>query len=95
MTAFVFVTAKRPVRLSLAFLCGVTVAVTPGVTLTRAPAGLLADNVSLGNSCDKSSTGTIVQLAFVGLLAALAVNTHSWLVDIIVCAIFAVLILGG
>jgi hypothetical protein len=76
MTAFVFVTAKRPVRLSLSFLAGVAVAVTLGVTITRGLAALLASNVSLGDSSDAGAAGTVIQIALVGLLVVLAVKSY-------------------
>jgi hypothetical protein len=76
MAAFVFVTTKRPVRVSLSFLAGVAVAATLGVTVTRALASLLGGAVSLGDPSDTGSAGTIIQVALVVLLALLAVK--SW-----------------
>jgi Sap-like sulfolipid-1-addressing protein len=76
MSAFVFVTAKRPVRVSLAFLVGVAAAVTVGVAVMRGVAALLGSSVSLGDPSDTSSAGTIIQLALVGLLAAMAVKSY-------------------
>ncbi len=76
MTAFVLVTTKRPVRVSLAFLLGVAVATTVGVTITRGLAAVLGGAVSLGDPSDTSSTGTIIQLALVGLLAVAAVKAY-------------------
>jgi hypothetical protein len=76
MSAFVFVTAKLPVRVSLAFLVGVAAAVTVGVAVMRGVAALLGSSVSLGDSSDTSSVGTVIQVALVGLLAAMAVKSY-------------------
>jgi Sap-like sulfolipid-1-addressing protein len=77
MSAFVFVTAKRPVRVSLGFLVGVALAATLGVTIMRGLASLLGSAVSLGDSSDRGAAGTIIQVVLVALLAAAAVK--AWL----------------
>lgn len=76
MSAFVFVTAKKPVRVSLAFLLGVAVAATLGVTAARGLAALLDSGVSLGDSSDTGAAGTIIQVVLVGLLAAAALKNY-------------------
>jgi Sap, sulfolipid-1-addressing protein len=73
MSAFVFVTAKRPIRVSLAFLVGVAVATTVGLTITRAVASIFGG--SLGDPDDSGSAGTVIQIALVVLLAAAAVKS--------------------
>jgi hypothetical protein len=77
MTAFVFVTAKRPVRVSLSFLAGVLLATTLGVTIARGVASLLGSAVSLGDSSDRGAAGTVIQVVLVALLVAAAIK--AWL----------------
>lgn len=72
MTAIVFVTHRDPVRVSVAFLIGVAAAATLGTTI----AFLLADTIDLGDSSDTGSTGTVIQLVLVGVLALLAIRTY-------------------
>jgi hypothetical protein len=74
MSAIIFVTSKDAVRLSLAFIAGVTIGVTVGVTVTRGLASLLGSSVSLGDSSDSGSAGTIIQIGLVLLLIAAAVR---------------------
>jgi Sap, sulfolipid-1-addressing protein len=76
MAAIVFVTHPEAVRVSLSFLIGVAVATLVGVVITRGLASLLGDNASLGNSSDKGSAGTIIQLALVAVLVANAVKNY-------------------
>jgi Sap, sulfolipid-1-addressing protein len=77
MSAFVFVTTKRPVRVSLGFLAGVAIAATLGVTIARGLAALLGGAVSLGDQSDRGAAGTIIQVALVSLLAVAAIK--AWL----------------
>jgi hypothetical protein len=76
MTAFVFVTAKRPVRMSLAFLVGVATAATLGVSIMRGLAALLGGAVDLGDPSDAGSAGTVIQVVLVVLLVAAAVKSY-------------------
>ncbi|MEC4017525.1 GAP family protein [Streptomyces sp. H27-D2] len=76
MSAIVFVTTPRAVRVSLAFLLGVAISTTLGVLVTRGIFALLGNSVSSGDPADKGSTGTIVQFALVGLLLLAAVRTY-------------------
>jgi Sap, sulfolipid-1-addressing protein len=77
MSAFVFVTTERPVRVSLAFLAGVALATTLGVTITRGLASLLGESVSLGDPSDRGAAGTVIQVALVALLVLAALK--AWL----------------
>jgi hypothetical protein len=70
MSAIVFVTAEKPVRVSLAFLAGVIIATTTGVAASAWLAGLLGDAISLGDPSQTRSAGDLVQIVLVGLLAA-------------------------
>jgi small neutral amino acid transporter SnatA (MarC family) len=79
MAAVVFVTHKEALRVSMAFLAAVAIATTVGVAITRGIVSLLSDNVSLGDSSDKSSLGTIIQLALVALRRSRrSGSTPSW-----------------
>ncbi|MEO3799998.1 GAP family protein [Nonomuraea sp. B1E8] len=74
MSAIILVTHRQAVRMSLAYLAGVTVAMIVGVALTRRIVALLSDNISLGDPADTGSLGSVVQLVLVGLLMVLAVR---------------------
>lgn len=74
MSAIIFVTTSKPVKVSAAFVAGVAVATTVGVAIALVLAGLLGD--SLGDSSDSGSTGNLIQYLFVGLLAAVAVKNY-------------------
>jgi hypothetical protein len=76
MSAIIFVTAERAVRLSLAFLCGVLAATVIGVGLARGLAGLLGDRVHFGAPSDAGSVGSVIQYVLVGLLILAAVRTY-------------------
>ena len=72
MSAIIFVTASKPVKLSLSFLAGVAVAATVGVAIFF----VLANNFSLGDSSDSGSTGNIIQYVLVGLLVLLSIRNY-------------------
>ena len=76
MSAIIFVTHPRVVRMSLAFIAGVAIGVTLGVTITRGLASLLGSSASLGDSGDTGSAGTIIQVALVLLLIAAAIRNY-------------------
>jgi Sap-like sulfolipid-1-addressing protein len=70
MSAIIFVTHPRAVRMSLAFIAGVAIGVTLGVIVTRGLASLLGSAVSLGDSGDSGSAATIIQIGLIALLVA-------------------------
>lgn len=74
VSAVILVTAPRPVRVSLAFLLGVALATTVGVTITRGIFALLGQVVAPGSSSERGSAGTVVQIVLVALLVAVAVK---------------------
>jgi Sap, sulfolipid-1-addressing protein len=76
MSALIFVTANKPLKLSAAFLAGVTIAVTVGVTITFTLATLLGNSVSLGDPSNKGSLGQIIQYLLVGLLIFLSIKSY-------------------
>jgi len=76
MSAIIFLTASKPVKLSVSFIAGVAVATTVGVAIALAIASLLGSSVSLGDSSDGGSTGHIIQYLLVGLLVAFAVKNY-------------------
>src|SRR5215218_9400982 len=68
MSAIIFVTASKPLKVSASFIAGVAIAL--------AAVSLLGSSVSLGDSSDSGSTGHIIQYLLVGLLIALAVKNY-------------------
>ncbi|MFI6009213.1 GAP family protein [Streptomyces sp. NPDC051243] len=70
MSAIIFVTAPRAVRVSLGFLIGVAVATTVGTAIAFGLASLF----DLGDPEDSGSSGRIIQYVLVGLLAAGAIK---------------------
>ena len=76
MSAIIFVTASKPLKLSTYFLAGVAIAVTAGVTVTFALATLLGSGVPLGDSSDNGSIGNIIQYLLVGLLVFLSIKNY-------------------
>jgi hypothetical protein len=76
MSALIFVTAPKPLKLSAAFLTGVVIAVTVGLTITYTFATLLGNSISLGDSSDKGSIGNIIQYLLVALLIFLSIKNY-------------------
>jgi hypothetical protein len=76
MSALIFVTANKPLKLSAYFLGGVVIAVTVGVTVTYTLATVLGNSVSLGDSSDSGSLGNIIQYVLVGLLVLLSIKSY-------------------
>ena len=76
MSALIFVTAQKPLKLSAAFLAGVAIAVTGGVTLTFTLATLLGNGIPLGDPSNNGSLGHILQYLLVGLLVFLAIKSY-------------------
>ncbi|WP_079054263.1 GAP family protein [Streptomyces graminilatus] len=74
VSAVIFVTTPKAVRVSLAFLLGVAVAATTGVAIMRGLAALLGSAVDLGDSSNTGSVGLVIQYVLVGLLLAAAVK---------------------
>ncbi len=75
MSAIIFVTARKPLKLSAYFLAGAVIAITVGVTITYTLAATLGNSISLGDSSDGGSLGNIIQYLLVGLLVFLAIKT--------------------
>jgi hypothetical protein len=76
MSAIVFVTAARPLKLSAYFLAGVVIALTAGVTITYTLATVLGNGVSLGDPPDTGSFGNIIQYVLVGLIVLLSIKSY-------------------
>jgi hypothetical protein len=72
MSAIIFVTHPRAVRVSLAFITGAAIGVAGGVAITLGLASLL----DLGDPGDTGSTGKIIQFALVGLLIVAAIRNY-------------------
>lgn len=77
MSAIIFVTAAKAVRVSLGFLAGVAIATTAGVAIMVGIAAALDNAVDFGDSSDNGSAGRIIQYALVALLAAAALK--NWI----------------
>jgi cytochrome c biogenesis protein CcdA len=76
MSAVLFVTHEQAVRVSLMFIAGVAIAATAGVIAAKGIASLLGDNLSLGDSSDSGSKGSVIQIGLVALLIAAAVKAY-------------------
>jgi Sap, sulfolipid-1-addressing protein len=76
MSALIFVTASKPLKLSAYFMAGVVIAVTAGVTITYTLASVLGNSVSLGDPSDSGSIGKIIQYVLVGLLVILSIRSY-------------------
>jgi Sap, sulfolipid-1-addressing protein len=75
MSALIFVTASKPLKLSAYFLTGVVIAVTVGVTVTFGLASVFGNSISLGDSSDAKSAGNIIQYLLVGLLVFASIRS--------------------
>ena len=76
MSAIIFVTAQKALKLSAYFLAGVVIAVTVGVTITYTLASVLGNGISFGDSSDNGSLGNIIQYVLVGLLVVLSIRSY-------------------
>jgi Sap, sulfolipid-1-addressing protein len=76
MSALIFITANKPLRLSAYFLAGVVIAVTAGVTVTYTLATVLGNSVSLGDPSSSGSLGNIIQYLLLGLLVFLSIRSY-------------------
>src|SRR5215210_5629040 len=76
MSAIIFVTAPKALRLSAYFLAGVVIAVTVGVTITYTLATVLGNSISLGDPSSSGSLGNIIQYLLVGLLIILSIRSY-------------------
>jgi hypothetical protein len=76
MSAIIFVTAAKPLKLSAYFLAGVVIAVTAGVTITYTLATVLGGSMSLGDPSNSGSLGNIIQYLLVGLLVFLSIKNY-------------------
>jgi hypothetical protein len=76
MSAIIFVTASKPIKLSAYFLTGVVIAVSVGVTITFTLASVLGGSISLGDPSDSGSIGNIIQYLLVGLLVFASIRSY-------------------
>jgi hypothetical protein len=76
MSAIIFVTAPKALKLSAYFMAGVVIAVTAGVTITYTLASVLGNSISLGDPSDSGSIGNIIQYVLVGLLVFLSIRSY-------------------
>src|SRR5215218_5457030 len=66
MSAIIFVTASKPLKLSTYFLAGVVIAVTVGVTVTYTLATVLGNSIALGHSSDNGSLAVLSIRSYLG-----------------------------
>ena len=76
MSAIVFLTTPKPLKISASFIAAVAVATTVGVIIARALGALLGNIIPLGDPSDPRSIGHIIQYALVGLLVFFAVKNY-------------------
>jgi Sap, sulfolipid-1-addressing protein len=76
LSAIIFLTTPKPLKVSAAFVLGVAIATTVGVGIALALASLLGKSVSLGGPPNEGSTGHLIQYLLVGLLVFLAIRTY-------------------
>ncbi len=77
ISAIIFVTVPKPLKVSAAFLAGVAIATIVGLVITVAVAAVLVgDTLSLGEPSNKGSIGHILQYLLVGLLVGLALKNY-------------------
>jgi hypothetical protein len=76
MSAIIFVTAPKPVKLSTSFIAGVVTATIAGLVIALALVTLLGDSVSLGKPSNEVSIGKLIQYLLVGLLVVLAAKNY-------------------
>jgi hypothetical protein len=76
MSAIIFVTSSKPIKLSAYFMAGVVIAVTVGVTITYTLASVLGGSISLGDPSDSGSIGNIIQYLLVGLLVFASIRSY-------------------
>jgi hypothetical protein len=76
MSAIIFVTAPKPVKLSTSFIVGVAIATIAGVVIALAILTLLGNSVSLDEPSNEASIGKLIQYLLVGLLVVLAVKNY-------------------
>ena len=76
MSAIIFLTGSKPVKVSVSFIAAVAIAATVGILITHALAALLGSSVSLGDPSNRGSLGHIIQYLLVALLVAMAVKNY-------------------
>jgi Sap, sulfolipid-1-addressing protein len=76
MSALIFVTANKPLKLSAYFLGGVVIAVTAGLTITYTLASALGNSILLGDPSNSTSLGNMIQYLLVGLLVFLSIRSY-------------------
>jgi hypothetical protein len=74
MSAIIFVTSDKAVKLSIAFIAGAAIGVTAGVVVTKELVSLTG--IDLGDPSDQGSTGNIIQYLLIALLAAAMLRNY-------------------
>jgi hypothetical protein len=76
ISAIIFLTVSKPVKVSMSFVAGVAIATTIGVLIAGTIVALLSNSISLGAPSDKGSMGNLIKYLLVGLLVAMAVKNY-------------------
>ncbi len=76
LAGIVLVTSEKAIPNSAAYVLGFGTMVAIGVGVFRGIAALLGNSVDLGDPEDSGSTGTIIQLALVGLLVLASLKEY-------------------
>jgi hypothetical protein len=76
MSAIIFLTTSRAVKLSVSFILGVAIATVVGLVFALALLSVLGEGVSLGDPSNEGSIGKLIQYALVALLIALAIKNY-------------------
>jgi hypothetical protein len=75
LSAIIFITALKPLKLSASFLAGAAIGSTAGLIITFTLATVLGSS-SLGDPSDSGSIGNIIQYLLVGLLVFLSIKNY-------------------
>jgi hypothetical protein len=76
LSAILFITSDRPIRVSSLFVIGVALGTTLGVTIATLLGGAVGDKISIGSTEDSGSAHSIIEYALVALLALYAFRTY-------------------
>lgn len=74
MSAIIFVTSDKAVKLSVAFIIGAAIGVTAGVIVMKSLVAV--SGIDLGDPSDSGSTGSVIQYVLVALLAAAMLRNY-------------------
>jgi hypothetical protein len=76
LSAIIFVTAENPVKVSLAYVAAVAIAVTIGTLIFYGLASVLGSGVSLNSSSGQTTAGKVIEIALVALLLVASLKAY-------------------